>query len=85
VVEPIAGAAELTSRNVQPIGARLKQVLGIKIRLDNSEGILRAARAADAFSANVPKQAARPLGPAPGDLFRDKLQAANHCVREGAP
>jgi HlyD family secretion protein len=54
VVEQIARAAEFTPRNVQTVGERIKQVFGIKIRLDNPEGKLRAGMAADAFFANVP-------------------------------
>src|SRR6185437_3316344 len=37
VVEQIARAAEFTPRNVQTVGERIKQVFGIKIRLDNRE------------------------------------------------
>jgi HlyD family secretion protein len=55
VVEQIARAAEFTPRNVQTVGERIKQVFGIKIRLENPEGKLRAGMAADAFFANVPK------------------------------
>jgi HlyD family secretion protein len=55
VVEQIARAAEFTPRNVQTVGERIKQVFGIKIRLDNPEGKLRAGMAADAFFANVPQ------------------------------
>ena len=47
VVEQIARAAEFTPRNVQTVGERIKQVFGIKVRLDNSEGRLRAGMAAD--------------------------------------
>lgn len=47
VVEQIARAAEFTPRNVQTIGERIKQVFGIKVRLDNPEGKLRAGMAAD--------------------------------------
>jgi HlyD family secretion protein len=47
VVEQIARAAEFTPRNVQTVGERIKQVFGIKVRLDNSEGKLRAGMAAD--------------------------------------
>jgi hypothetical protein len=54
-VEQIAREAEFTPRNVQTIGERVKQVFGIKIRLDNSEGKLRAGMAADATFPNVPK------------------------------
>jgi multidrug resistance efflux pump len=47
VVEQIAREAEFTPRNVQTVGERIKQVFGIKVRLDNSEGKLRAGMAAD--------------------------------------
>jgi multidrug resistance efflux pump len=46
-VEQIARAAEFTPRNVQTAGERIKQVFGIKVRLDNREGKLRAGMAAD--------------------------------------
>jgi multidrug resistance efflux pump len=54
-VEQIAREAEFTPRNVQTVGERIKQVFGIKIRLDNPEGKLRAGMAADVTFANVPK------------------------------
>jgi HlyD family secretion protein len=47
VVEQIARAAEFTPRNVQTVGERIKQVFGVKVRLDNREGQLRAGMAAD--------------------------------------
>jgi len=46
-VEQIAREAEFTPRNVQTVGERIKQVFGIKVRLDNSEGKLRAGMSAD--------------------------------------
>jgi HlyD family secretion protein len=53
-VEQIARAAEFTPRNVQTSGERVKQVFGIKVRLDNSENQLRAGMAADvSFSGMV--------------------------------
>ena len=55
LVEQIARAAEFTPRNVQTVGERIKQVFGIKIRLDNRAGNLRAGMAADVFFANIPK------------------------------
>jgi HlyD family secretion protein len=55
-VEQIQRNAEFTPRNVQTVGERVKQVLGVKVRLDNSEGSLRAGVAADVFFANVPGQ-----------------------------
>lgn len=54
-VEQIARAAEFTPRNVQTVGERVKQVFGIKVRLDNSENQLRAGMAADVSFADVVK------------------------------
>ncbi len=54
-VEQIARAAEFTPRNVQTVGERVKQVFGIKVRLDNSENQLRAGMAADVFFQDVTK------------------------------
>ena len=54
-VEQIARAAEFTPRNVQTAGERIKQVFGIKVRLDNREGKLRAGMAADVTFPNVQK------------------------------
>ena len=42
VVEQIARTAEFTPRNVQTVGERIKQVFGVKVRLDNQAGKLRA-------------------------------------------
>ena len=53
VVEQIARAAEFTPRNVQTVGERIKQVFGIKVRLDNPEGKLRAGMAADVTFPNA--------------------------------
>ncbi len=55
MVEQIARAAEFTPRNVQTVDERIKQVFGIKVRLDNHEAKLRAGMAADVFFPNVPK------------------------------
>ena len=52
-VEQIAREAEFTPRNVQTVGERVKQVFGIKVRLDNSEGKLRAGMSADVSFPNV--------------------------------
>jgi membrane fusion protein YbhG len=52
-VEQIAREAEFTPRNVQTVGERIKQVFGIKIRLDNPEGKLRAGMAADVIFPGV--------------------------------
>lgn len=46
-IEQIARAAEFTPRNVQTTEERVKQVFGIKVRLDNASGDLRAGMAAD--------------------------------------
>jgi multidrug resistance efflux pump len=47
VVEQIGRAAEFTPRNVQTVGERIKQVFGVKVRLENRDGKLRAGMAAD--------------------------------------
>jgi HlyD family secretion protein len=47
IIEQIARAAEFTPRNVQTTEERVKQVFGVKVRLDNSSGDLRAGMAAD--------------------------------------
>jgi HlyD family secretion protein len=47
VVEQVAREAEFTPRNVQTVGERVKQVFGVKVKLDNSEAQLRAGMAAD--------------------------------------
>jgi len=54
-VEQIQRSAEFTPRNVQTVGERVKQVFGVKVKLDNSEGQLRAGMAADVSFPNVPK------------------------------
>ena len=46
-VEQVSRSAEFTPRNVQTVEERIKQVFGIKVRLDNSEGLLRAGMSAD--------------------------------------
>jgi len=55
VVEQVAREAEFTPRNVQTVGERVKQVFGVKVKLDNSEGQLRAGMAADVSFPGVPK------------------------------
>jgi HlyD family secretion protein len=55
VVEQISRSAEFTPRNVQTVSERIKQVFGVKVRLDAREGHLRAGMAADVRFANVPK------------------------------
>jgi HlyD family secretion protein len=54
-VEQIARTAEFTPRNVQTVGERIKQVFGIKVRLDNSSDELRAGMSADVVFPNVQK------------------------------
>jgi HlyD family secretion protein len=54
-VEQIAREAEFTPRNVQTVGERVKQVFGIKVRMGNAEGQLRAGMSADVVFQNVPK------------------------------
>jgi multidrug resistance efflux pump len=55
VVEQIGREAEFTPRNVQTVGERIKQVFGVKVRLDEKEGRLRAGMAADVSFPKVPK------------------------------
>ena len=54
-VEQIQRSAEFTPRNVQTVGERVKQVFGVKVRLDNSEGQFRAGMAADVVFPDVLK------------------------------
>jgi len=54
-VEQINRQAEFTPRNVQTVEDRIKQVFGIKVRLENSEDKLRAGMSADVFFPNVGK------------------------------
>jgi HlyD family secretion protein len=56
MVEQLARQAEFTPRNVQTVGERIKQVFGVKIRLDNRQGNLRAGMAADVVFPKVPKR-----------------------------
>jgi len=53
-IEQIARSAEFTPRNVQTMEDRIKQVFGVKVRLDNHEGLLRAGMATDVFFPNLP-------------------------------
>ena len=55
VVEQVAREAEFTPRNVQTVGERVKQVFGVKVKLDSADGHLRAGMAADVSFPNVPK------------------------------
>jgi len=54
-VEQIGRQAEFSPRNVQTVGERIKQVFGIKVRLDNASGDLRAGMSADVFFPDVPR------------------------------
>jgi HlyD family secretion protein len=54
-VEQIQRSAEFTPRNVQTVGERVKQVFGVKVKLDNPDGQLRAGMAADVSFPGVPK------------------------------
>lgn len=53
VVEQINRKAEFTPRNVQTVEDRIKQVFGVKIRLENKEDTLRAGMSADIIFSNV--------------------------------
>jgi HlyD family secretion protein len=53
VVEQVNRKAEFTPRNVQTVEDRIKQVFGVKVRLDNKEDQLRAGMSADIFFPNV--------------------------------
>jgi multidrug resistance efflux pump len=55
VVEQVAREAEFTPRNVQTVGERVKQVFGVKVKLDHADGQLRAGMAADVSFPGVPK------------------------------
>ena len=55
VVEQINREAEFTPRNVQTVEERIKQVFGVKVRLDNSSNDLRAGMSADAVFPGVTK------------------------------
>lgn len=53
-VEQISRQAEFTPRNVQTVEDRIRQVFGVKIRLDNADDKLRAGMSADIDFANIP-------------------------------
>ena len=53
-IEQIARSAEFTPRNVQTAEDRIKQVFGVKVSLENHEGLLRAGMSADVFFSNLP-------------------------------
>ena len=54
VVEQINRQAEFTPRNVQTVSDRIRQVFGVKVRLDNRDDELRAGMSADVYFPNVP-------------------------------
>lgn len=54
-VEQISRAAEFTPRNVQTTAERIKQVYGVKVRLD-AKTDLRPGMAADVYFPNVPRK-----------------------------
>jgi HlyD family secretion protein len=56
VVEQINRQAEFTPRNVQTAEDRIRQVFGVKIRLENRDDKLRAGMSADVTFPNVPKK-----------------------------
>ena len=53
-VEQVNRTAEFTPRNTQTVAERIKQVFGVKVRLPNSDNVLRAGMAADVFFPNAP-------------------------------
>ncbi|MEP6698456.1 MAG: efflux RND transporter periplasmic adaptor subunit [Verrucomicrobiota bacterium] len=53
VIEQINRQAEFTPRNVQTVEDRIRQVFGVKVRLENAEDKLRAGMSADVFFPNV--------------------------------
>lgn len=54
LVEQINRQAEFTPRNVQTVEDRIRQVFGVKVRLENRDDKLRAGMSADVHFANVP-------------------------------
>lgn len=54
-VEQINRQAEFTPRNVQTVEDRIRQVFGVKIRLENHDDKLRAGMSADVIFPDVPK------------------------------
>jgi HlyD family secretion protein len=53
VVEQVNRKAEFTPRNIQTVEDRIKQVFGVKVRLDNKDDQLRAGMSADIYFPNV--------------------------------
>ena len=54
-IEQINRQAEFTPRNVQTVEDRIRQVFGVKIRLENHDDKLRAGMSADVTFPNVPR------------------------------
>lgn len=54
VIEQINRQAEFTPRNVQTVGERVKQVFGVKVRLPEETGILKAGMSVDVEFPHVP-------------------------------
>ena len=52
-IEQVNRQAEFTPRNVQTVEDRIRQVFGVKIRLQNNDDRLRAGMAADVYFPNV--------------------------------
>jgi HlyD family secretion protein len=55
IIEQINRAAEFTPRNVQTVEDRIKQVFGVKVRLENAGNELRSGMSADVVFPNVPQ------------------------------
>lgn len=55
-VEQISRQAEFTPRNVQTVEDRIRQVFGVKMRLENRDDKLRAGMSADVTFPNVPRK-----------------------------
>lgn len=55
-VEQINRQAEFTPRNVQTVEDRIRQVFGVKIRLENHDDKLRAGMSADVVFPDVPQK-----------------------------
>jgi len=53
-IEQINRQAEFTPRNVQTVEDRIRQVFGVKMRLENRDDKLRAGMSADVTFPNVP-------------------------------
>ncbi len=56
IIEQINRQAEFTPRNVQTVEDRIRQVFGVKIRLENRDEKLRAGMSADVTFPNAPKK-----------------------------